>query len=234
MQDSRVSASIATNSSVTRDGSTIVVEQERIAAGKDHLADRRVGRNRLQRLLQAGRGRPALGIGKLPPEAVAAVDGAGSGGEHERPSGVFPDESRRGERRPLGERVGREAGDTTEFPPARQHLREQRVGGITPPDAPQKGPRDQQAEAARGSPRLLGQRVIQPEQPAEFEGIPNRFGQLPLPAAAPGRCRWGAAACDRGGCGRLRWCGGRRHGFTPGTGSGWSPTGGGPANRAGR
>jgi hypothetical protein len=75
-------------------GDPIVVEEQRIAAGEDHLHERRVAGDGLERRGDAGLRGPALGVGELAAEAVAAVDGTASRGEHEPAARVLVQQAR--------------------------------------------------------------------------------------------------------------------------------------------
>ena len=68
---------------------TVVIEQEWVATGEDHLVDRRVRRERIQGCLDAGLRRTALGVGKLASKAVAAVDRAAASRQQQRAAGIL-------------------------------------------------------------------------------------------------------------------------------------------------
>ena len=196
-------------------GETVVVEEERIASGEDHLADRRIGRDRTKRRGRAGRRDPMLGIGELAAEAVAAVDGTGAGRQQERPALVLLHQARRRQRRRLLKRIGHPAGRRGELRPERQDLAEERVVGIPMGHPLEEWTGDKEGKTTGSPAGLGGEGGVEPEEPAELVGIADGGRQLHLPAfpggtplAEPLGRRVGRRGRDRLGLRRIERHGG--------------------------
>jgi hypothetical protein len=97
-----------------------------------------------------GAGTDLLGVGEFATEAVPAVDGAGAGGDEQRPALILLQQTRRLERLALGQGVGAEVGDCRQLRRRRHDLAQQRIGRIAAPHPAYEAQGDAQPEQRIG------------------------------------------------------------------------------------
>ena len=97
-------------------------ERERITAAQDHLADRRVANDGLDRLLPTRAIARFLGIGVFAPKAVTAVQRAGARRDQQGAVGILVQKPRRTTRGRFVDGIVAVAGLGIEFRTERQHL----------------------------------------------------------------------------------------------------------------
>ena len=176
-------------------------QRQRVAAGQDHLVDRRVGGNGRQRLFPGAAGGVFPGIVEMAAETIAAVDRAAAGGHQQGAPAVLLDHAGGLLRRAVADRVEAEPRNHPHLGIDRQHLPQQRVGRVARTHA--------RGKAARYPQRELRQRLRRHAQVGGFQSQPgqqlgrvtDRLPPMRLPAAG-----------GQGGGGFL-WSGGEGCGY---------------------
>ena len=161
-----------------------VLQNQRVAAAEDHLADRRVGRDLLDcrlPILDSARGPTAA---EVPSEAVTAMDSAGGGCYHEGSACVLLEQAGGDRRGRLAQRIDAEAGRRGQFGLLRQNLQKHRIVRVAGPNAAYQCAGDQQRKTGGRRPGGLGQRRRQTQQPTKLRRIADRIGQGRLPVGA--------------------------------------------------
>lgn len=158
---------------------TGIAETQRVAAAEDHLLDAVVG----------GDGREGFGEGaarmvairEVPPEAVAAVDRAGAGGDQQRTAPVFVQQAGGAAGVFVADRVGAETRYEVEFGAQRQYLTEQRVVRIAMAHARDIATGHAQREIAMRGERGGEVRRVEAEGVIKILGPVDRVGEGALP-----------------------------------------------------
>jgi hypothetical protein len=161
----------------------LVAQRQGVAAAEDHLRDGRARGDVVERRPPLLAGRVGVRVGKVAPEAVAAVHGAGPGGEQEHATRVLVQQARHHHGVVVPHRIVPVAGRVRAFGIERKHLAQQGVMGVARVHARQIAFGDAQAEVLRRAAGGRQQRRIQAETPEEHRGIGDG-GRL---QALPGR-----------------------------------------------
>ena len=179
----------------------VVVEQERVATGENHLMDRRICRDRFERRLDPGLRGATFRVGKLAAEAVAAVDRAATGRQQKHAASILLYEPRRRQRMLLLQGIGGEACHVRPFSRPWQHLQQQRIVRVTRPHPGDEPPRHEQRKITGGTACTRGERRVERQHLAELFRITDGVSQFSLPAA--GRAGGGPFLRRRRGWRRL-------------------------------
>jgi elongation factor P len=159
-------------------------KRQRITAGQDDLADRRIAGQMVEGRAPACGGRGFLGIGEMPAKAVPAMDGAGTGGDQQGAAGVLVQHAVRGPGIKVADRIDRIARAFQQFAGPGQDLQEQGILGITVTHASGKAARHAQAEPGVRTGQQLAGTIGQAKQAEQFVRIGDRFAPQLLPARA--------------------------------------------------
>jgi hypothetical protein len=159
-------------------------QRQRIAAGKDDFID-------VCRLAQvvdgfpplAARGR-LLGVREVPPEAIATVDGTGSGCDQQGTPGVLVQQARAHAGIHVAHRVRTVVRGFQQFGGRRQHLHQQGIARVAP-----LHPGNESARHAQAKSRIaVGQQGVglsfKPEQAQQLAWIGDRVAPDRLPGPA--------------------------------------------------
>ncbi len=154
-----------------------------IAAAVDHLGDRGIGRDIVQRALPL----PAPGgirrVIEMAAKAVAAVDGAGRAREQQDAAVVLVDQPGHRIGRLLVQRIRAIAGHLVQLAGGGEYLEQQWIGGVAAAHPRHVGTRYAQREL-RGRPGGDAEgRGVEVEQRGKLQRIANRLGELRLPGA---------------------------------------------------
>ena len=162
---------------------SVVVDQERVATGENHLMDRRICLDRFERCLDPGLRGATLRVGKLTAEAVAAVDRAATGRQQKHTAGILLHEPRRRQRTLLLQGIDGEACHMRPFSRPWQHLQQQRIVRVAWPHPGDEPPRHEQRKITGGTPCIRGECRVERQHLAELFRITDGVSQFSLPAA---------------------------------------------------
>jgi hypothetical protein len=129
----------------------------------------------------------------MSPEAIAAMHGTGSGGDEQRPTGVFLQQARLQGGLLVGDWISREADGRGRFGGHGQHLPQQGIVRIAGADASQIGGGHKYGELHRPASRCVGQFLRQPQPAAELVGVADRVAEVLLPCSV-----WGSFPLGNG------------------------------------
>ena len=139
-------------------------------------------------MLPGGVGFP---VGKMAPEAIAAVHRAGPGNPQQRAPLVFVEQARRRHGRQIAHGIGAEPRRGVRFAGQWQHLQQQGVPGVSRPHPGGIAAGHPQREFPLGFRAQAHPLWVEAQQGQQFPGLPDGVRQFPLPGAGRGVFRIG-------------------------------------------
>ena len=152
-----------------------------VAAGQNHLMDAGIGSQVVDGFLPLAGGCRFFAVREVTPETVAAIDGAGSGGDQKRPALVFVQYPGCATGRQIADRIDAEAGRQLFFLGERQNLPQQRVVDVAMAHFGGETARNPEREGLPGIGRNPVRKARQTEHFQQFQRVAQAVAPQLLP-----------------------------------------------------